>query len=104
MHISGRLYVFHISGRLYIAGTLTKPLREWLGSYGRFLPGQVEFADTLILNKCDLVTKDELEAMSALLQRLNPGARLLQTSFCSLDVQELLLQKRCVSANGIRSC
>jgi G3E family GTPase len=58
------------------------------------LPDQVEFADTLILNKCDLVTKDELEALAALLQRLNPGARLLRTSFCTLDVQDLLLKKR----------
>lgn len=54
----------------------------------------MEFADTLILNKCDLVTEADVEALSALLHRLNPQARLLRTSFCAVDAGDLLLKKR----------
>lgn len=42
---------------------------------------QVEFANILILNKTDLVTAKELESLKAILKKLNPGARMIETGF-----------------------
>jgi G3E family GTPase len=38
---------------------------------------QVEFADVLVLNKLDLVTPEDADRLSAMLQHLNPRARLV---------------------------
>lgn len=51
---------------------------------------QVEFADTLLLNKCDLVDEPTLAALEALLRRLNPEARLLRSQFGQVPLTELL--------------
>jgi G3E family GTPase len=40
---------------------------------------QVEFADALVINKCDLVRAEELAQLQAILGRLNPTARILTT-------------------------
>ena len=42
--------------------------------------GQIEAADTLVLNKCDLVDEATLDEIRAELTRRNPAARLLQTT------------------------
>eukprot|EP00746_Dinoflagellata_sp_MGD_P148005 gnl/MRDRNA2_/MRDRNA2_80284_c0_seq3.p1 gnl/MRDRNA2_/MRDRNA2_80284_c0~~gnl/MRDRNA2_/MRDRNA2_80284_c0_seq3.p1 ORF type:complete len:399 (+),score=73.28 gnl/MRDRNA2_/MRDRNA2_80284_c0_seq3:12-1208(+) len=42
---------------------------------------QVEFANILILNKTDLVKQQELESLKAILKKLNPGARMIETEF-----------------------
>jgi len=55
---------------------------------------QVEFADTLILNKCDLVSSAELAKLKALLQKLNSGARIIPASFGKVPVSELLNTNR----------
>jgi G3E family GTPase len=41
---------------------------------------QVEFADVLVLNKCDLVTPEVLAAVEATLRKLNPTARIVRTT------------------------
>ncbi|WHT19377.1 GTP-binding protein [Crossiella sp. CA-258035] len=51
---------------------------------------QVEFADTLVINKTDLATPADLGALEDLLTKLNPGARRLRTSHGVLDPAELL--------------
>jgi G3E family GTPase len=40
---------------------------------------QVEFADVLIINKTDLVSTDQLNALTATLKRLNPEARIVHS-------------------------
>jgi len=42
---------------------------------------QVEFADVLVLNKCDLVAEEQAAQLEGLLRSLNPGARILRSSF-----------------------
>jgi G3E family GTPase len=54
------------------------------------LAAQVECADTLVLNKCDLVTEAEAAAAEATLRALNPGARLLRAVRAELPLRELL--------------
>lgn len=36
---------------------------------------QLEFADVILLNKADMVSPEQLELLAAVLQRLNPGAK-----------------------------
>ena len=48
---------------------------------------QVEFADVILLNKVDLLSKDKLEEVRAVIARLNPGARLIPTQ--QSQVQDL---------------
>ncbi|BDA45884.1 probable metal chaperone YciC [Coccomyxa sp. Obi] len=55
---------------------------------------QIEFADTLILNKCDLVPKEEIKRLEAILKKLNPTACIITTSFCQVDLSEVLHTNR----------
>jgi G3E family GTPase len=43
------------------------------------LTEQVEFADVIVINKSDLVSKEALDQLTAMLRKLNPGARILAT-------------------------
>lgn len=52
----------------------------------------------------DLVSEKEAGRLKALLQRLNPAARQLPTSFCRCAVQDLLLQKRYPGPPGPHGC
>ena len=49
----------------------------------------VEFCDTVIVNKTDLVDDEELDAAVATIRTLRPGARILETTFGRVDPDEL---------------
>jgi len=51
---------------------------------------QVEIANVLILNKTDLVSSEELESLKAILKKLNPGARVIDTQFGVVSPSEVL--------------
>ncbi len=51
---------------------------------------QVEFANVLVLNKTDLLEPSELDRLEALLQRLNPEAKILRSQFGRVDLAEIL--------------
>ncbi|ELY74390.1 cobalamin synthesis protein P47K [Natronobacterium gregoryi SP2] len=51
---------------------------------------QIEFCDVLLLNKRDLVPDDELEEIEAVLERLQPRAKLARTEFGNVDPGEIL--------------
>jgi G3E family GTPase len=55
---------------------------------------QVEFADTLLLNKCDLVEEATLLELEVLLRRLNPEAKILRSAFGRVPLAELLETQR----------
>lgn len=51
---------------------------------------QVAFADVLVLNKTDLVNKEEMEALKKQLRGINSSAKMFETSFSKLPVESVL--------------
>ncbi|AUX10789.1 GTPase, G3E family [Halalkaliarchaeum desulfuricum] len=51
---------------------------------------QIETANVLLLNKCDLVDDEELELAEELLSTLNPGAKVVRTVHGQIDPEEIL--------------
>jgi G3E family GTPase len=54
------------------------------------LTDQIEFADVIVVNKIDLLEPNKVEELTAILRKLNPGARLIKTSFGRVPLQEVL--------------
>ncbi|PHI21962.1 GTP-binding protein [Lewinellaceae bacterium SD302] len=54
------------------------------------LTDQIEFANVIILNKTDLVTAEHLGILKAALAKLNPTARILESSFSKVSPHEIL--------------
>ena len=54
------------------------------------LVDQIEFANVLVLNKCDLVDDVAIQILEGILKRLNPTARLIRSSHGRVDPAELL--------------
>ena len=51
---------------------------------------QIEFCSTLVINKIDLVTKDELDKVRMVVNALHPGAKVIETSQGDVEVKEIL--------------
>ncbi|MEM7165542.1 MAG: zinc metallochaperone GTPase ZigA [Planctomycetota bacterium] len=51
---------------------------------------QVEFADVIIVNKCDLVSEQESQKVQAILKALNPGARTLTATRSQVELSSVL--------------
>jgi len=58
------------------------------------LMDQIEFCDVLLLNKCDLVPDEELDEMEAVLQALQPRAKIIRTEHGAADPTEILATGR----------
>jgi len=54
------------------------------------LMDQIEFCDVLLLNKCDLVPDEELDEIEAVLEALQPRAKIVRTEFGQVDPAEIL--------------
>jgi G3E family GTPase len=54
------------------------------------LTDQVEFANVIILNKTDLVDEHAVGVLKAAIRKLNPGARLIPSSFGKVNPKEIL--------------
>ncbi len=54
------------------------------------LTEQIEFADVLILNKTDLMTPRQVGELKAILHKLNPKAKLIESQFSKVDPAEIL--------------
>jgi G3E family GTPase len=61
----------------------TRPLSD-------LLVEQVEFCDVLLLNKCDLLSEEELEEVEALLSAVQPDARVIRTVESAVEPDEVL--------------
>ncbi|MCS6885730.1 MAG: GTP-binding protein [Acidobacteriota bacterium] len=59
-------------------------------SVAELLIDQVEFADVVLLNKSDLVSKESLKQLEALIRKLNPQARILHSRFGQIDPSQIL--------------
>ena len=51
---------------------------------------QIAFADVILLNKCDLMTEDELSAIEALIRRMNATATIHRTTKCDISLDRVL--------------
>ncbi len=69
---------------------------------------QIEFADVIVLNKLDLVTKEQALEVQAIVAALNPGAQILMTTRgqvpldCVLDTGAFDYERAASSAGWIR--
>ena len=54
------------------------------------LTDQVEFANIIILNKADLVTKENLGVLKATLKKINPSAKILESTYTKIDPKEII--------------
>lgn len=54
------------------------------------LTDQIEFANVIVLNKTDLVSEEHLGILKAAIQKLNPSARIVETSYSKVDPKDIL--------------
>ena len=66
------------------------------------LVDQIEFADVLLLNKADLVSKQDVGKLQTLLGKLNPGAHVVTTTHCQVPLDKLLNTKRSGQMNIVQ--
>lgn len=51
---------------------------------------QIEFANVIVLNKVDLIDGNTLGLLRSAIQRLNPEAKIISTSYSKVDLNEIL--------------
>ena len=51
---------------------------------------QIEFCNTIILNKVDKLSKEELAEVKAVVRELQPKARIIETNYGVIDVEDVL--------------
>ena len=54
------------------------------------LTDQVEFANVIILNKTDLVSKEQLGLLKSVIRKLNPSAQFIESSFSKVNPNRIL--------------
>ncbi|WP_442590671.1 GTP-binding protein [Pedobacter sp. AW31-3R] len=54
------------------------------------LTDQIEFANVIILNKTDLVSAEDLQLLKAVIRKLNPTAKQIESTFSKVDLKELI--------------
>jgi G3E family GTPase len=66
---------------------------KWLSDRLKDAPeakNQIAFADVIILNKIDLVSPEEADAVEARIRAINPYARIHRTQNCAVPIHEVL--------------
>jgi G3E family GTPase len=51
---------------------------------------QIEFCSTLIVNKCDLVTEEQLKMVRAVINKIQPTVKVLETTRCEVPVEDII--------------
>lgn len=51
---------------------------------------QIEFANVILLNKTDLVSKEEMQEIRAVVKKLNPEAKILETLYSKVDPEVVI--------------
>lgn len=54
------------------------------------LTDQIEFANVILLNKADLVSKEHVEELKAIIHKLNPAAKIIVSDHSKVDPKEIL--------------
>ncbi len=69
---------------------------------------QIEFCNTIILNKIDEISKEELNKVKAVIKALQPIAKIIETNYSKVDVKDIIdtnsfdFEKAATSASWIR--
>lgn len=58
------------------------------------LTDQVEFADVILINKADLVTKEQLSLLKGIIHKLNPRAKIILSEFGRVPLQSILATRQ----------
>ncbi len=72
------------------------------------LTDQIEFANVILLNKTDLLARHQIGELKAILHKLNPKARLIESEFSTVDPAQILntrlfnFDEACQSAGWIQ--
>lgn len=61
---------------------------------------QVEYGDVMILNKADLVDEKEIVEITERVQQINPEARLYVTSYCRVDIRDIVESMKSLKKEG----
>jgi G3E family GTPase len=72
---------------------LDRSLTDIEGDYRtivNLLTDQIEFANVIILNKSDLVDENTIGLLTAAIQKLNPGAKIIRSEFGKIEPKEIL--------------
>lgn len=51
---------------------------------------QIEFCNTIVLNKVDEIKEEELNKVKAIIKKLQPTAKIIETNFGKVDVKEII--------------
>lgn len=54
------------------------------------LTDQIEFANVIVMNKADLVNETDLGVLKAAIQKLNPSAKIIESTYSKIDIHEIL--------------
>ncbi len=54
------------------------------------LTDQIEFANVTIINKCDLVSREHLDLLKSIIQKLNPGSKIIESNFSKVNLKEII--------------
>src|SRR5438270_3282100 len=82
-----------VSDKARLDAVVTVADAKWLIERLKDAPeakNQIAFADVIILNKTDLVSKDELEDVEARIRGINPYAKLHRTERCKVKLSDVL--------------
>lgn len=55
---------------------------------------QIEFCSTLIINKKDLVSDDQMKKVRAVVHKLQPNVQVIETTRCTVPLEDILATKR----------
>jgi G3E family GTPase len=83
----------NVGSKTKLDAVVTVADAKWLKDRLKDAPeakNQIAFADVILLNKTDLVTKAELEEIEARIRGINPYARLHRTERAKIDIAEVL--------------
>ncbi|MBR3673741.1 MAG: GTP-binding protein [Clostridia bacterium] len=51
---------------------------------------QIEFCNVIVLNKVDEVTEEQLNTVKAVIKKLQPNAKIIETNYAKVDVKEIM--------------
>jgi len=64
-----------------------------MGPLAKLIFDQCEFANIIILNKCDLIDKDKLNKIKQLISMINPNAKIIETKYSQIPLENIFNTK-----------